>query len=52
MENILNTILVEWIIFRETHKDEYPFGEKRGDKFVMGTVEKGILKTIDVKIND
>jgi hypothetical protein len=44
--NILNKVLVEWIVFRETH--EGAWGEKRGNKFVMGTVENGILKEIEL----
>ena len=43
----INQIILEWIIFKETHKGTW--GEKRGNKFVMGTVEDGILKEIDLK---
>ena len=53
MNELYNQIIVQWIEFKETH--EYAWGEKRGDKFVMGTVEEDILKEIDLKqfeIND
>ena len=46
MEEIYCRIIVEWIEFRETH--EYAWCEKRGDKFVMGTVEDGVLKVINL----
>ena len=39
-----NRIIVEWIEFRETH--EYSWIEKRGNKVVMGSIGKGILKEI------
>lgn len=49
MEDIMNKIIIEWIVFKETNKDLSVWAEKRGNKFVMGSVEEGIMKVIDLE---